>query len=96
MLIIAGHVEVDAADRDRYVALFEDLVRRARSAPGCLDVSITADSVDPARVYTYERWESRGHLDGWRAVANAPDTDISFLAEDVMLYVIDEVRSPFD
>ena len=96
VLIIAGHVEVDAAERDRYVAVHADLVHRARSAPGCLDVAITADSLDPTRVNTFERWSSRTELDAWRAVADAPHTDISFVADDVMLYVVGEVRSPFD
>jgi quinol monooxygenase YgiN len=36
MVIIAGHLEVDAAERDQYVAAHGDLVRRARQAPGCL------------------------------------------------------------
>jgi hypothetical protein len=30
MVIIAGHLEVDAAERDQYVAAHDDLVRRAR------------------------------------------------------------------
>jgi len=59
MLIIAGHVEVDPDDRDEAVALMRDLVTRARYAPGCLDFVITADSVDPTRINTFERWESR-------------------------------------
>lgn len=34
MVIIAGHIEVDARDRDRYVTAHQDLVRRARQSPG--------------------------------------------------------------
>lgn len=80
MVIIAGHVEVDAGDRDRYVTDHQDLVRRARQAPGCLDLSITADALDPTRVNNLERWQSVGHLDAWRAVAHAPDTGLPFAA----------------
>lgn len=54
MIIVAGFFEVEPDHRDRYVAEFRDLVRRAREAPGCLDVAITADSVDPARVNNFE------------------------------------------
>jgi quinol monooxygenase YgiN len=72
MLIIAGHEEVDAGERDRYGAAHEDLVRRARQAPGCLDLAITADALDPTRVNNFERWQSMEHLDAWRAVAHAP------------------------
>jgi quinol monooxygenase YgiN len=95
MLIIAGHAEVDAADRDRYVHAHRDLVRRARQAPGCLDVAITADPLDPARVNILERWTSQEDLDAWRAVADAPDTGIALGHVDVMLYVISDVRPPF-
>jgi quinol monooxygenase YgiN len=95
MVIIAGHASVDPTDRDRYVRAHQDLVRRARQAPGCLDVAITADPVDPARVYNFERWESEEHLDAWRAVAHAPDTGITLGRVDVMLYVVGEVRPPF-
>ncbi len=55
MLIIAGHVQVAEERRDALVATFADLVRRARAAPGCLDVAITADSVDPRRINNFER-----------------------------------------
>ena len=43
MLIIAGHFEVDPEDRDRFVSAHQGLLRRARTAPGCLDLAITAD-----------------------------------------------------
>ena len=72
MAMIAGHATVDAADRDRYVTAHQDLVRRARQAPGSLDVAITADPLDPERDHVFERLESSEHLDAWRAVAKAP------------------------
>jgi quinol monooxygenase YgiN len=95
MLIIAGHINVDAGDRDRYVTAHRDLVRQAREAPGCLDVAITADALDPTRVNNFERWDSAENLDAWRAVADAPDTGIAIRSGDVMMYVISEVRPPF-
>ena len=55
MWIIAGHVKVDDDKRDMYVAAHRDLIRRARQAPGCLDVAITADPVDPGRINNFER-----------------------------------------
>jgi quinol monooxygenase YgiN len=95
MVIIAGHVDVDASDRDRYVAAHQDLVERARRAPGCMDVAISADPLDPTRVNTFERWASIEHLDAWRAVADAPDTGITIRNDDVMMYVVDDARPPF-
>jgi hypothetical protein len=53
MLIIAGHVTVDAADRDRYVSEHQDLVRRARQAPGCLDAPDTAIPLQDVDVMLY-------------------------------------------
>jgi len=95
MVIIAGHVKIDASDRDRYVTAHTGLVRRARQAAGCLDVAISADALDPTRVNNFERWQSVERLDAWRAVANAPDTGITFLSADVMMYVVSDVRPPF-
>jgi quinol monooxygenase YgiN len=95
MLIIAGFAEVDASERDDYVAAHRDLVMRCRRAPGCLDVAISADPINARRVNVFERWESRDDLEAWRAVANAPDTGTEFLTEDVMLYSVADVRSPF-
>jgi quinol monooxygenase YgiN len=95
MLIIAGHVTVDPADRDAFITAHQDLLRRARQAPGCLDAAITADPIEPARIYNYERWESREDLDRWRAVANAPDTDITMRDVAVFLYTVTDERPPF-
>ena len=58
MPIIAGRTEVDPDARNGAVAVRRDLVTRARVAPGCLDVAITPDPVDPARVNIFERRES--------------------------------------
>jgi quinol monooxygenase YgiN len=95
VLIIAGSVQVAPERRDALVAMFEDLVRRARQAPGCLDVAVTADSVDPGRINNLERWESQEHLDAWRAVADAPDVGAEMIAVDVGLFDVSGERPPF-
>ena len=96
MLIIAGHFTVDPDRRDEYLATFADLVRRARRAPGCLDVALTADTLDPGRVYMYERWESWHAVTAWRNVANAPETDIEVTDTDIAMWDVDGERSPFE
>ena len=73
MLIIAGYLMLDPSQRDAFVEAHQDLVRRGRQAPGCLDLAITADSLEPGRVNNYERWESEDALDAWREIAKAPD-----------------------
>jgi quinol monooxygenase YgiN len=95
MLIIAGYVTVDPAQRDAFVTAHQDLLRRARRAPGCLDVAISADPIDPARVNNYERWQSREHLDAWRAVAHAPDTGITMTHVEVSMFTATDQRPPF-
>jgi len=95
MWIIADHEIVDAVERDAYVSAHADLVRRARQAPGCLDVAITADPVDPRRVYSYERWESWDAIEAWRAVAVAPETAVEVSSGAVMAYEIAATRPPF-
>jgi len=94
MLIIAGSATIAQVDRDVYVAAHRDLVGRCRAAAGCLDAAISADPLDPRRVNIFERWESQEALDGWRAVADAPDTGIEFDA-DVQLYTVTDARPPF-
>jgi quinol monooxygenase YgiN len=79
MLIIAGHYFVDAAQREGYVEAFRDLVRRARAAPGCLDLAITADALDRRRVNNDERWESEDALAAFRAVADPPKVEVEML-----------------
>jgi quinol monooxygenase YgiN len=95
MLIIAGHVQVAPERRDALVAEFADLVRRARAAPGCLDVAITADSVDPGRINNFERWASQDDLDHWRSIAHAPDRGDEMLDVQVSLFDAAGERPPF-
>lgn len=76
------------------VAAHQDLVRRARQADGCLDVAVSADTLDPRRINDYERWDSWDALEAWRAVAN-PDTGIQIDATKVKAYEVSTERDPF-
>ena len=71
MIIVAGWIQVDRVDRDRYVADCVAVVQQARTAPGCLDFTIAADPVESDRVNVYERWESDAHLERFRG--SGPD-----------------------
>jgi hypothetical protein len=81
MLIVAGHLIVDASDRDRYVADCAAAVAAARTAEDCLDFTVSADSVDPRRVNVFERWRTRESLDAFRG--DGPDDDIASRILDV-------------
>ncbi|MCC6178457.1 MAG: antibiotic biosynthesis monooxygenase [Chloroflexi bacterium] len=75
MIIIAGYTLTETDERDAAVAAFAEMVARVRKADGCLDVSISADSVDPERVNVVELWRDQQSLDAWRNVARAPDVE---------------------
>jgi quinol monooxygenase YgiN len=72
MIIIAGYLLRDAAQRDVAVKAFADMIERARKFDGCLDFSISADSVDPERANLFECWRDQKALNAWRKVAKGP------------------------
>ncbi len=94
MLIIAGQLEVDSSDRDRYVDDCRSVVVQARRAPGCLDFAITADPLEPGRVNVYERWESDELLARFRGTG--PDDELSnrIRGADVRKYRISATEDP--
>ena len=94
MLIIAGHLIADADDRDAMVADGAQAVSMARSAPGCLDFSITADTLDPRRVNIFERWETEEGLLAFRGAGPDAGTAGRILDADVKRYVIASVEAP--
>lgn len=94
-IIIAGWIIVDPSKRDEVVKSFKDLVVRARNAPGCLDLSITADPVDPSRINNFEFWESESHLNSWRKISNPPKEITPMLQVEVQKHTIHKSGPPF-
>lgn len=94
MLIIAGWLRVDLADRDQYVADCIPVVQQARSSPGCFDFAITADPVEPDRITVYERWESDAALLRFRGAG--PDAEQSAQVRDAQVrkYRISATEDP--
>jgi quinol monooxygenase YgiN len=95
-VIIAGPVYVDPADRDRLVEGLRVVVERARQHPGCLDVSVSPDSLDAGRVNLFECWESQEILDAWRKKAPRPTTRVPFKSGDVRKHVVSRTGDPFE
>jgi quinol monooxygenase YgiN len=62
VVIIAGYTLTETDKRDA-VEAHADLVERARKHDGCLDLSISADSVDPERINIFECWRDQQSLD---------------------------------
>ena len=94
MLIIAGHLEVSPNERDAYVAECVTVVEAARIAPGCLDYSITADTVDPSRIRIFERWESEEQLLSFRGAGPSDGQQAAIVAADVKRYGVSSVGDP--
>ncbi|MCL4301792.1 MAG: antibiotic biosynthesis monooxygenase [Anaerolineae bacterium] len=94
MIIIAGHSRAkNTHDRDAIVAAFADMVERARKQDGCLDLSISSDSVDPERINVFECWRDQQSLDAWRKIAKPPR--VSLRDAHVNLYRSDKAEKPF-
>jgi quinol monooxygenase YgiN len=94
MLIIAGYLEVSPQARDAYVEECTSVVRAARSAPGCLDFSITADSVDQARIRVFERWEDEAQLLAFRGSGPSDGQEAAILDAEVRRYGVDSIGDP--
>lgn len=62
MIIVAGTVEFDPAQRDAALAAASALFAATRAQPGCLDYVWCADPSSASRVYVYERWRDTPSL----------------------------------
>ncbi|HTV71375.1 MAG TPA: antibiotic biosynthesis monooxygenase family protein [Rhizobiaceae bacterium] len=72
MIIIAGYTRTDKGKRDASVTAFAGMVARAMQQDGCLDMSISADTIDPERVNIFECWRDQQSWDAWRKIARGP------------------------
>jgi len=93
MVIVAGHITVEARQRDAYLAGCVSVVEQARRADGCLDFTITADLLDSGRVNVFERWESQAAVEAFRSGGPSDDQSAAMLSASVAEYDIADVRS---
>ena len=93
MIIIAGYSRTESDKRDAAVEAFADMVGRARKQDGCLDLSISSDSVDPERINVFECWRDQQSWNAWRKVAKAPR--VALRETHVRLYRSDKAEKPF-
>ena len=80
MVIVAGHVVVDAQQRDDYLSGCVEVMRQARRTPGCLDFSLSADLLDPGRINVFERWESMAAVEAFRGSGPSDEQGAAILA----------------
>jgi quinol monooxygenase YgiN len=92
MLIIAGTFEVDPARRAEFIAGREAGMRESRAEAGCIDYVLSADPLEPGRVYLFERWESKEHLAPHLARMSAPRPEepdaVPVLSAELLQYEI--------
>ena len=93
MVIVAGHVVVDAQQRDDYLSGCVEVVRQARRAPGCLDFSLSGDLLEPGRVNIYERWESQAAVETFRGSGPSFEQAAAILAASVADYDVSDEKS---
>jgi quinol monooxygenase YgiN len=94
VIIVAGALYVDPADRDRYLAAVADVAPLARTAPGCWDFVQAADPIDPGRINVYERWETDEDMLRFRS-SGGPEPDLpELVAAEVHKYRIAGVEAP--
>jgi quinol monooxygenase YgiN len=66
MIIVSGHLVVDAAERTAYLTGCDDVIRQARQAQGCIDFYLSPDPLEPDRINVFEQWESREAVEAFR------------------------------
>jgi quinol monooxygenase YgiN len=93
MVIVAGQIHVDPAQRERYLAGCVGVVEQARRAPGCLDFAITADLIDQGRINVFERWETQEAVAAFRGDGPDAEQSAAMLAASVAEYDVADVRS---
>jgi quinol monooxygenase YgiN len=93
MVIVAGHVVVDPAQRDDYLSGCVGVVQQARRAAGCLDFALSADVVDPGRVNIFERWDSQAAVEAFRGSGPSDEQGAAIRSASVSEYDVAGERS---
>ncbi|MFR9778134.1 putative quinol monooxygenase [Micromonospora sp. MS34] len=94
MIIVAGTLYVDSAERDAYLASCVETVKAARSAPGCVDFAVSADLVEPGRINVYERWDTDEQLLAFRGSGPDQEQVAAIRGAEVHRFRISGVEAP--
>lgn len=93
MVIVAGYVTVDPAQREDYLAGCVPVVEQARARSGCLDFVISADLLDVARINVFERWESQSAVEAFRGSGPSDEQGATIQSASMAEYDISATRS---
>ena len=95
MVIVAGHLIVEASERAAYLEGCAEVVDQARRTAGCLDFAICGDLVDPGRVNVFERWESQAAVEAFRGGGPSEEQGAAILSGRVAEYDVTAERQLF-
>lgn len=95
MVIVAGHLIVDPAERAAYLEGCAGVVAAARGAAGCLDFAIGGDLLDPGRINVFERWESQEAVEAFRGSGPSDDQGAALVSGTVAEYDVTDERQLF-
>ncbi|MEJ7648356.1 MAG: antibiotic biosynthesis monooxygenase [Nakamurella sp.] len=93
MVIVAGHLMVDAAQREAYLAGCVSVVEQGRAAAGNLDFALSPDVVDPRRINIFERWESQEAVAAFRGAGVDDEQGAQILEASVSEFDTDTERT---
>ena len=95
MIVIAGPLFVDPAERGEYLARTFDVAVQARRAEGCLDFVQAPDPIDPSRINIHEVWETDDDVQRFRASGTEVEVALPRIVRaEVRLYRIESVEAP--
>jgi len=92
MVIVAGHLIVEPAQRQDYLLGCVDVVREARDADGCLDFALSADLIEGGRINIFERWESAAAVEAFRGSGVEGEQGAAILSAAVAEYDVGATR----
>ena len=63
MIVIAGHIRIDAAKRDAASAAASEMMQQTHSEEGNISYTFSSDLSDPGLFYIFEEWQDQDALD---------------------------------
>ncbi len=88
MIIVSGFLRVVPDQRAAYLDASLEVIRLARSAPGCLDFCLSADPIEEDRINIVEQWESLESVEAFRGSGPTDDQQATITEANVMQHEV--------
>jgi quinol monooxygenase YgiN len=88
MIIVSGWLRVASESRAAYLVDCRSVVEAARSAPGCVDFSLSPDLLDNERINVFEQWESVEAVEQFRGAGPSEDQQTAIIGAQVSQHEI--------